>query len=325
LRLSRRSLLTRATFGAAFSLASPLARAQAYPARPVKIIVGFGPGGAPDIAARLMAQWLSDRLGQPFVVEIRGGAGGNIATEAVAKAPADGYMLLLAGLPNAINATLYSRLNFNFIRDVAPVAGVISTVNLLLVNPATPAQTVPELIAYAKANPGKLNMASAGIGSPPHLTGELFRLMAGIDMVHVPYRGAGAALTDLLAGQVQILFLSMLASIEHVRAGKLRALAVTTALRSEHLPDVPAVAEFVPGYEATTWWGIGVPHETPADIVETLNREINAALADPKMRARLADEGATVLPGSPADFGKLIADETEKWGKVVRAANIKAE
>jgi len=318
-------LLTRATFGAAFSLASPLARAQAYPARPVKIIVGFGPGGAPDIAARLMAQWLSDRLGQPFVVEIRGGAGGNIATEAVAKAPADGYMLLLAGLPNAINATLYSRLNFNFIRDVAPVAGVISTVNLLLVNPATPAQTVPELIAYAKANPGKLNMASAGIGSPPHLTGELFRLMAGIDMVHVPYRGAGAALTDLLAGQVQILFLSMLASIEHVRAGKLRALAVTTALRSEHLPDVPAVAEFVPGYEATTWWGIGVPHETPADIVETLNREINAALADPKMRARLADEGATVLPGSPADFGKLIADETEKWGKVVRAANIKAE
>jgi len=306
-------------------LAPRFAVAQAYPARPVKIIVGFGPGGAPDIAARLMAQWLTERLGQPFVVEIRGGAGGNIATEAVAKAPGDGYTILLAGMPNAINATLYARLNFNFIHDVAPVTGVISTVNLLLVNPSTPAQSVPELIAYAKANPGKLNMASAGIGSPPHLTGELFKMMAAVDMVHVPYRGAGAALTDLLAGQVQVLFLSMLASIEHVRAGKLRALAVTTAMRSEHLPDIPAVAEFVPGYEATTWWGIGAPHETPADIVQMLNREINAALVDPKMKARLADEGATVLPGSPVDFAKLIADETEKWGKVVRAANIKAE
>ena len=325
MKLPRRKFLALASTAIGFPALLRNAHAQAYPARPVRMLVGFAAGGAPDIAARLVTQWLSDRLGQQFIIENRTGAGGNIATEAVAKAPADGYMLLLAGLPNAINATLYSRLNFNFIRDVAPVAGVISTVNLLLVNPATPAQTVPELIAYAKANPGKLNMASAGIGSPPHLTGELFRLMAGIDMVHVPYRGAGAALTDLLAGQVQILFLSMLASIEHVRAGKLRALAVTTALRSEHLPDVPAVAEFVPGYEATTWWGIGVPHETPADIVETLNREINAALADPKMRARLADEGATVLPGSPADFGKLIADETEKWGKVVRAANIKAE
>jgi tripartite-type tricarboxylate transporter receptor subunit TctC len=325
LRLSRRSVLMRATFGAALSLASPAARAQAYPTRPVKIIVGFGPGGAPDIAARLMAQWLSERLGQPFVVEIRSGAGSNIATEAVANAAPDGYTLLLAGLPNAINATLYSKLNFNFIRDVAPVAGVISTVNLLLVNPSTPAQSVPELIAYAKANPGRLNMASAGIGSAPHLAGEMFKIMAGIDMVHVPYRAAGAALTDLLAGQVQVLFLSMLASIEHVRAGKLRALAVTTATRSEHLPDVPAVAEFVPGFEATTWWGIGVPQHTPADIVQLLNREINAALADPKMKARFGEEGATVLPGSPADFGKLIADETEKWGKVVRTAGIKAE
>jgi tripartite-type tricarboxylate transporter receptor subunit TctC len=326
LRLSRRTFVSRcATFGAALSLHSPVARAQAYPARPVKLIVGFGPGGAPDIAARLLAQWLSERLGQPFVVEIRSGAGSNIATEAVANAAPDGYTLLLAGLPNAINATLYSKLNFNFIRDVAPVAGVINTVNLLLVNPSTPANAVAELIAYAKANPGKLNMASAGIGSAPHLTGELFKIMAGIDMVHVPYRAAGAALTDLLAGQVQVLFLSMLASIEHVRAGKLRALAVTTATRSEHLPDVPAVAEFLPGFEATTWWGVGVPQHTPADIVQLLNREINAALADPKMKARFADEGAAVLPGSPADFGKLIADETEKWGRVVRAANIKAE
>jgi len=272
-----------------------------------------------------MAQWLTERLGQPFVVEIRSGAGSNIATEAVANAAPDGYTLLLGGLPNAINATLYSKLNFNFIRDVAPVAGVISTVNLLLVNPSTPVNSIAELIAYARANPGKLNMASAGIGSAPHLTGELFKIMAGIDMVHVPYRAAGAALTDLLAGQVQVLFLSMLASIEHVRAGKLRALAVTTATRFEHLPAIPAVAEFVPGFEATTWWGIGVPQHTPADIVQLLNREINAALADPKMKARFADEGATVLRGSPADFGKLIADETEKWGKVVRAANIKAE
>jgi tripartite-type tricarboxylate transporter receptor subunit TctC len=291
----------------------------------VRIIVGFGPGGAPNIVARLLGQWLSERLGHSFLVEIRSGAGGNIATEAVVKAPPDGYMLLLAGLPNAINATLYEKLNFDFIRDIAPVAGVVSTVNLLLVNPSAPAKTVPELVAYAKANPGKLNMASAGIGSPPHLAGELFQMMADVHMVHVPYRGAGQALTDLIGGQVQVLFLSMLASIEHVRAGKLRALAVTTATRSDVLPDLPTVGEFVAGYDASTWWGIGVPRNTPAEIVDQLNSEINSALADPKMRMRLADQGATVLPGSPADFAKLIADETEKWGKVIRAANIKAE
>jgi tripartite-type tricarboxylate transporter receptor subunit TctC len=325
MKLSRRKLLPLAAGAAALSVASRKASAQAYPTRPVRVIVGFGPGGAPDIVARLLAQWLSERIGQPFVVEIRPGAGGNIATETVAKAPPDGYTLLLAGLPNAINATLYNKLNFNFIRDFAPVAGIVSTVNLLLVNPSTPARTVPELVAYAKSHPGKLNMASAGIGSPPHLAGELFKMMAGADMVHVPYRGAGAALTGLIGGQVQVMFLSMLASIEHVRAGKLRALAVTTATRSEVLPDVPTLGEFVAGYEATTWWGIGAPRNTPAEIIDRLNTEISAALADPKMKMRLVEEGATVLGGSPADFGKLIAEETEKWGKVIRAAHIKLE
>jgi tripartite-type tricarboxylate transporter receptor subunit TctC len=320
----RRSLLLGAG-ACALAVASRPGGAQAYPARSVRIIVGFGPGGAPDIVARLLAQWLSDRLGQPFVVEIRSGAGGNIATDAVAKSPADGYTLLLAGLPNAINATLYDKLNFNFIRDIAPIAGAISTINLMLVNPAVPAKTVAELIAHAKANPGKLNMASAGNGSPPHLVGELFKMMAGIDMVHVPYRGAGAALSDLIGGQVQVLFLSMLASIEYVRAGQLRALAVTTATRSPVLPDVPAVAEILAGYEATTWWGVAAPRNTPGAIIDRLNTEINAALADPKMARRFADEGAIVLAGSPTDFGKLIAAETEKWATVIRASNIKAE
>jgi tripartite-type tricarboxylate transporter receptor subunit TctC len=325
MKLPRRSFLHLAAGAAALPVASRIANAQTYPTRPVHIVVGFGPGGAPDIVARLLAQELSERLGQPFIVEIRPGAGGNIATEAVAKAPPDGYTLLLAGLPNAINATLYKKLNFNFISDVAPVCGVVSTLNLLLINPSLPPKTVPEIVAYAKANPGKLNMASAGIGSPPHLAGELFKMMAGIDMLHVPYRGAGQALTDLIGGQVQVLFLSMLASIEHVRAGKLHAVAVTTAARSEMLPELPTVGEFVTGYEANTWWGIGAPRNTPGEIVDRLNREINAALADPKLKMRLADEGATVLAGSPADFGKLIADETEKWGKVIRAANIKVE
>jgi tripartite-type tricarboxylate transporter receptor subunit TctC len=324
MELPRRSLLLGAG-ACALAVASRPGGAQAYPARSVRIIVGFGPGGAPDIVARLLAQWLSDRLGQPFVVEIRSGAGGNIATDAVAKSPADGYTLLLAGLPNAINATLYDKLNFNFIRDIAPIAGAISTINLMLVNPAVPAKTVAELIAHAKANPGKLNMASAGNGSPPHLVGELFKMMAGIDMVHVPYRGAGAALSDLIGGQVQVLFLSMLASIEYVRAGQLRALAVTTATRSPVLPDVPAVAEILAGYEATTWWGVAAPRNTPGAIIDRLNTEINAALADPKMARRFADEGAIVLAGSPTDFGKLIAAETEKWATVIRASNIKAE
>jgi tripartite-type tricarboxylate transporter receptor subunit TctC len=325
MKLPRRQFLHLAAGAAALPAVSRIASAQTYPARPVRIIVGFGPGGAPDIVARLLGQWLSERLGQPFVVEIRSGAGGNIATEAVANADPDGYTLLLAGLPNAINATLYDKLNFNFIQDIAPVAGLISTVNLLLVNPSVPAKTVPELVAHAKANPGKLNMASAGNGSPPHLVGELFKMMAGVDMIHVPYRGAGAALNDLIGGYVQVLFLSMLASIEHVRAGKLRALAVTSATRSELIPDVPTVGEFVAGYEATTWWGIGVPRNTPAEIVDRLNNEINTALADPKMKMRLADQGATVLAGSQTDFGKLIAEETEKWGKVIRAGNIKLE
>jgi tripartite-type tricarboxylate transporter receptor subunit TctC len=325
MKLPRRQFLHLAAGAAALPAVSRIASAQTYPARPVRIIVGFGPGGAPDIVARLLGQWLSERLGQSFVVEIRSGAGGNIATEAVANAAPDGYTLLLAGLPNAINATLYDKLNFNFIQDIAPVAGLISTVNLLLVNPSVPAKTVPQLVAHAKANPGKLNMASAGNGSPPHLVGELFKMMTGVDMIHVPYRGAGAALNDLIGGYVQVLFLSMLASIEHVRAGKLRALAVTSATRSELIPDVPTVGEFVAGYEATTWWGIGVPRNTPAEIVDRLNNEINTALADPKMKMRLADQGATVLAGSQADFGKLIAEETEKWGKVIRAGNIKLE
>jgi tripartite-type tricarboxylate transporter receptor subunit TctC len=323
MKLSRRKFLYLAAGAAAVPVSARTAIAQAYPARPVRIIVGFGPGGAPDIVSRLLGQWLSERLGQQFLVEVRSGAGSNIATEAVVKSPPDGYTLLMGGLPNAINATLYDKLNFNFIRDIAPVVGVVSTVNLLLVSPSVEANTVPELIAYAKAHPGKLNMASAGSGSAPHLAGELFKMMAGIDMIHVPYRGAGLALTDLIGGQVQVLILSMLASIEHVRAGKLRALAVTSATRSGVLPDVPTVAEFLAGYEATTWWGIGVPRHTPAEIVDWLNKEINATLADANMKRRLEDEGATVLGGSPADFERLIAEETEKWGKVIRDAHIK--
>ena len=323
MKLTRRKFLDLAAAAAALPVSARAASAQVYPARPVRIIVGFGPGGAPDIVSRLLGQWLSERLGQQFIIEVRSGAGSNIATEAVVKSPPDGYTLLMGGLPNAINATLYDQLNFNFIRDIAPVVGVVITVNLLLVNPSVEANTVPELIAYAKANPGKLNMASAGSGSAPHLAGELFKMMAGIDMVHVPYRGAGLALTDLIGGQVQLLVLSMLASIEHVRTGKLRALAVTSAKRSGVLPDVPTVAEFLAGYEATTWWGIGVPRYVPTEIVGRLNKEINAALADANMKRRLEDEGATVLGGSPADFERLIAEETEKWGKVIRDAHIK--
>jgi len=323
MKLSRRKFLYLAAGAAAVPVSARTAIAQAYPARPVRIIVGFGPGGAPDIVSRLLGQWLSERLGQQFLVEVRSGAGSNIATEAVVKSPPDGYTLLMGGLPNAINATLYDKLNFNFIRDIAPVVGVVNTVNLLLVNPSVEANTVPELIAYAKANPGKLNMASAGSGSAPHLAGELFKMMAGIDMIHVPYRGAGLALTDLIGGQVQVLVLSMLASIEHVRSGKLRALAVTSTARSGVLPDVPTVAEFLAGYEATTWWGIGVPRHTPVEIVDRLNKEINVALADASMKKRLEDEGATVLGGSSGDFERLIAEETEKWGKVIREAHIK--
>jgi len=296
-----------------------------YPTRPVRWIVGFSPGGLADIVARPMAQWLSERLRQPFIIENRPGAAGNIATEAVAHAPADGYTLLLVGAGNTTSATIYDKLNFNFIRDIAPVAGVIVVPNVMVVNPSVPAATVPEFIAYAKSKPGKTTMASAGTGTPSHVTGELFKMMAGVNLVHVPYRGGGPALSDLLSGQVQVMFATMPSSIEYIRAGKLRALAVATATRSEALPDVPTVGEFVPGYEASSWSGLGAPRATPAEIVDKLNKEVNAALDDPKMKARLADLGGVALPGSPADFGKLIADETEKWAKVIRAANIKPE
>jgi tripartite-type tricarboxylate transporter receptor subunit TctC len=321
----RRNFLHLLAGAAALPVASRFAWTQAYPSRPVRIIVGFPPGGGADITARLIGQWLSDRLGQPFIIENRPGAGSNIGTEAVVRAPADGFTLLLVLTTNVINATLYEKLNFNFARDVVPVATISYVPNVMSVHPSFPAKTIPEFIAYSKSNPGKVNMASGGVGAPMHMSGELFKILAGIDVVHVPYRGAGPALTDLLAGQVQLSFPTMPASIEHIRTGRLRALGVTTATRAEALPHVPAVSEFIPTYESSTWFGIGAPRNTPPEITEKLNREINAALADSRMKARLADLGGTVLAGSPADFGKLIADETEKWGKVIRAANIKAE
>jgi len=321
----RRRFLHLAAGAAALPAVSSFARAQAYPTRPVRIIVTFLAGGSNDIVARLMGQWLSERLGQPFVIENRPGAGGNIGTEAVVRAAADGYTLLLVGAPNAISATLYDKLNFNFIRDIAPVAGVVDVPAVVVVNPSFPVKTLPEFIAYAKANPGKINMASAGNGSTTHLSGELFKMMTGVNMLHVPYRGAPPALTDLIAGQVQVYFSNLPGSIEYIRAGKLRALAVTTATRSEALPDVPAVGDFVPGYESSAWLGLGVPRNTPVEIVDKLNKEVNAGLADPKLKARLVDVGGAVLAGSPGDFGKLIADETEKWGKVVKFAGLKPE
>jgi tripartite-type tricarboxylate transporter receptor subunit TctC len=289
----------------------------------VRIIVGFAAGGGLDVVARLMGQWLSERLGQAFVIENRPGAGGNTGTEAVVSARPDGYTLLLTAPPNAINTTLYDKVKFNFIRDIAPVAGIIRQPLVMLVNPAVPATTVPEFIAYAKANPGKINFASSGIGSTNHLSGEMFKVMTGIDMIHIPYRGD--VLSDLIGGQVQVYFGAMAASIEYIRAGRLRAVAVTTATRSAALPDLPTVGEFVPGYEASSWYGIGAPKGTPAEIVDTLNRAVNAGLADPKLKARFADLGAAVLAGTPADFGRLIAEETEKWGKVVKFSGAKAE
>jgi tripartite-type tricarboxylate transporter receptor subunit TctC len=325
MKLPRRNFLHLAAGAAALPAVSRFAWAQGYPARPVRIIVGFAPGGANDILARLIGQWLSERLGQPFVIENRPGGGSNSATEAVVRAPADGYTLLLVGPPQAINTTLYEKLNFNFLRDIAPVAGIIRAPNVMEVNPSVPANTVSEFIAYAKANPGRVNMASAGNGTGPHLAGELFKMMAGVNVVHVPYRGSGPALIDLLGGQVQVMFDALPPSMEHIRTGKLRALAVTTAARSPALPDVPTVSDFVPGYEASASFGVGTPRATPADIVEKLNKEINVALAEPKLIARLTDLGGAVLPGSPADFGKLIAEETEKWGKVVKFAGIKPE
>jgi tripartite-type tricarboxylate transporter receptor subunit TctC len=325
MNLPRRNFLHLLAGAAALPALSRFARAQAYPSRPVRIVVGFAPGGANDILARLIGQWLSERLGQPFVIENRPGGGSNIATEAVVRAAPDGYTLLLVGPPQAINATLYEKLNFNFLRDIAPVAGIIRAPNVMEVNPSVPAKTVSEFIAYAKANPGRVNMASAGNGTGPHMAGELFKMMAGVNVVHVPYRGSGPALTDLLGGQVQVMFDALPPSMEHIRTGKLRALAVTTAARSPALPDVPTVSDFVPGYEASASFGVGAPRSTPADIVEKLNKEINVALAEPKMIARLADLGGAALPGSPADFGKLISDETEKWGKVVKFVGIKAD
>ena len=301
------------------------AKAQSFPARPVRIVVGFPPGGVGDIVARLIGQWLSERLGQPFVVENRPGAASNIATEAVVRAPADGYTLLLINPVNATSATLYNKLNFNFIRDIAPVAGIVRVPNIMVLNPSVPAKTVPEFIAYAKANPGKVNYASAGNGTTVHLAGELFNMMTGAKMVHVPYRGSAPALTDMIGGQVQVMFDTLPSAIEHVRTGKLRALAVTTATRSPVLPDIPTVGDFVPGFEASVWQGIGVPRNTPAGVVEKLNKEINAALADPEMKGKLANLGSAVLTLSPAEFGRLIAEETERWATVIRTANIKAE
>ena len=325
MEVPRRQFLHLATGAIALPAVSRFAWAQTYPARPVRIIVGAPPAGGADIAARLMGQWLSERLGQPFIIDNRPGAGGNIATEAVVRAAPDGYTLLLLVPANAVNATLYDKLNFNFIRDIAPVASIVSQPQVMLVNPSFPARSVSEFVAYAKANPGKINMASAGIGNETHVYGELFKGMAGVNLVHVPYRGGAPALTDLLGGQVQVYFGALASSIEYIKAGKLRALAVTTATRSEALPDIPTLSEFVPGYEASQWYGLGAPKNTPAEIIEKLNREINAALVDPKIKARLADLGGTPVPGSSADFGKFIAAETEKWAKVIRAANIKVE
>jgi tripartite-type tricarboxylate transporter receptor subunit TctC len=323
--LPRRRVLQLAAAIAALPTVTRIAQAEPYPSRPVRWIVPYTPGGATDIQARLLGQWLSERLGQPFIIENRPGGGGNIGTEAVVRAPADGHTLLLVGPPHAINATLYDKLNFDFIRDIAPIAGIMSVPNVMVVNPSLPAKTVPQFIDYAKANPGKINMASSGNGSSAHLAGELFKMMTGVDMVHVPYRGNAPALTDLLGGQVQVYFVTTPASIEYIRAGTLRPLAVTTATRAEALPDLPTVADFVPGYEASAWYGVGAPKRTPVDIVDRLNTEINAALAHPKIKARLADLGGTPLAGSPADFAKLIADETQKWGKVILAANLKPE
>jgi tripartite-type tricarboxylate transporter receptor subunit TctC len=329
MKLLRRQLLHLAAVTIAIPAASRMASykawAQTYPARPVRLIVPFGPGGGTDIVARLIGQWLSERLGHTFVIENRPGAGGNLGTEAIVRAPPDGYTLALIGAPSAINATLYDNLSFNFIRDIVPVAVIVRFPNVMVVNPSVPARTVPEFIAYAKANPNKLNMASPGNGSTPHVAGELFKMVSGVTMVHVPYRSMAAGLTDMLSGQVQVTFGTAASTIEYIRAGTLRALAVTTAMRSQALPDLPTIAEFLPGYEASAWFGVGAPSSTPAEIIEKLNAEINACLADPKLQARIADLGGIAITGSPADFGKLIANETEKWAKVVKFSGAKAE
>ena len=323
MKLPRRTFLHLAAGAAALPVVLRNAAAQAYPSRPARIVVGNPAGGAPDIIARLIAQGLSERLGQQFFIENRPGAGANIAIEAVVRAPPDGHTLLQFG-SSGINATLYKKLNFNFTHDIAPVASIVRIPMVMLVNPSLPAKTVPEFIAYAKANPGKVSMASTGVGSTPHIPGEMFKMMADIDLVHVPYRGGTAVAADLIGGQVQVVFLGT-ETIEHIRSGKLRAIAVTTTTRLDLLPDIPTVGEFLPGFEASVWFGIGAPRNTPPDIIEKLNKEINAALEDPKLKARLAELGGTVLAGSPDDFGKLIVDDTEKWAKVIKSAGIKAE
>jgi tripartite-type tricarboxylate transporter receptor subunit TctC len=325
MKIPRRRFLHLAAGAVAVPAVSHFASAQAYPTRPVRLIVGFAPGGGTDTVARLMGQRLSERLAQPFVIENRTGAGSNIAAEAVVNAPPDGYTLLVDGTTNAVNTTLYDKLNFIFHRDIAPVAGIISAPMVIDVNPSVPVKTVPEFIAYAQANPGRLNMGSGGIGTSQHIAGELFKMMTGVNLVHVPYRGGAPAIADLVGGHVQVMFDVLPESIEYIRAGKLRPLAVTTATRFPALPDIPRVSDFVPGYEANTWWGVGAPRNTPFEIIDKLNKEINAALADPKIKARLADLSGTVLPGTPADFAKLIADDTEKWGKVVKFAGLKAD
>jgi tripartite-type tricarboxylate transporter receptor subunit TctC len=319
----RRQFLRLAGAAVALPAVSRIARAQTYPSRQIRLIIGYPPGGSADITARLIAQWLTERLGQSVIVEGRPGGGTNIATEAVINAPPDGYTLLLVAPANAINATLYEKLNHVFLRDIEPIAGLIRFPNVVVVNPTVPVNSIPELIAYAKANPGKLNMASSGNGSTIHMSGELFKMMAGVNMIHVPYRGGALALTDMIGGQVQVMFDNIPTAMEFVRSGKLRGLAVTGAQRSETLPDLPTVADFLPGYEATSWYGLGAPKGTPPEIIDKLNREVNASLADPKAKARFSELGAILLPGSPAEFGKLVADETEKWGKVVKFSGAK--
>jgi tripartite-type tricarboxylate transporter receptor subunit TctC len=329
MKLRRRAFLhlaARLAAGAAAVSAAPrIAWPQAYPTRAVRLIVGFAAGGAPDILARLVGQWLSERLGQPVIVENRPGAGGNLATQVVVDAPADGHVLLLVSLANAVNASLYKNLTYDFVRDIAPVGGISRDPNVMVVNPSFPAQTVPAFIAYAKANPGKINMGSPGVGTSPHMAGELFKFMAGVDMTHVPYRASPPVLVDLMGGQLQVYFAPISASIEYVRDGRLRALAVTTDRRADVLPEIPTVGDFVPGYDASAFYGIGAPKSTPAAIVERLNKEINAGLANPTLKARLADLGSSAFVGSPSDFGKLMAGETEKWGKVIKFAGIKQE
>jgi tripartite-type tricarboxylate transporter receptor subunit TctC len=325
MRLARRQFLRLAASAAALPAVPRFAWAQGYPSRPVHWVVPFAPGGGTDVLARLMGRWLSERLGQPFVIDNRPGAGANIGTEVVVRAPPDGYTLLLAASVNTVNATLYEKLGFDFMHDIAPVAGLMRVPNVMVVNPSVSAKSIPEFIAYAKAHPGKINFGSAGTGTTQHVAGELFKIMAGIDMVHVPYRGTAPALADLLGGQVQVSFLGPASSIEYVRSGKLHALAVTSAARSPALPELPTVAEFLPGFEASLFYGLGAPRNTPAEIIDRLNNEINAGLADPAIKARLAGLDGAVLGGTPADFGRLVADETGKWGRVIKAANIRAD